>query len=471
MELLNNIFWKYFKEISNIPRKSGNEEKIAQYLVNFATDKGFKYYTDDMYNVVIWKDAYNGYENKDVLGLQCHTDMICEKKDNSHHDFLKDPICLKIDGDFIKATDTTLGADNGIGVAYILAILASEDIKTPPLECIFTTQEETTMNGVNFLDANILKSKRIISFDNFSEDEMWISSATAKEWKSVIHSEKIELENEEICSFSLKLSHFKGGHSGLDIGDSKRGNPIKIVGNLLNNFSDIYLASFTGGSQVNIIPRDCEITFSINKHELDKISLLKTEIENLQKLFPQADISFNRTTNITNCYNKESTEKILNFINEFSNGSLKRDKYENVILSGNFATVNTVSNDIYLTYSIRYNSKDIGEQLEKDIQNIMQKYDVQEIELLHILGYEQDENSSLIKNCEDLYLKVFNKPIKKIRVQACLECGYFSYKIPNLQYIAIAPNIYDAHSPSERMSITSANKMWDFIKKLLENIN
>ena len=186
IETLNYSFWKYFKEISGIARKSGEESKIAEYLVNFAIERNLKYYTDRFHNVVIWKEASAGYEYKEILGLQCHTDMICEKRIKSLHDFYKDSLDLIVEGDFIKAKDTTLGADNGIGVAYILAILDSKKIKSPRLECIFTVQEETTMNGAKYLDSAILQSKRIISFDNFSEEEMWISSATAKEWSSYI---------------------------------------------------------------------------------------------------------------------------------------------------------------------------------------------------------------------------------------------------------------------------------------------
>lgn len=161
---------------------------------------------------------------------------------------------------------------------------------------------------------------------------------------------------------------------------------------------------------------------------------------------------------------------MLNFINNFQNGGIEKDDYDNIILSGNLGAVKSESETITLLYSIRYNSNQLGLELEKNIQNNMQQYNILIKDYTHILGYEQDENSKLIKICENLYFKYFNKEIKKIKVQACLECGYFAAKIPNLQFIAIAPNIYDAHSPSEKMSIKSANKMWYFIIKLIENI-
>jgi len=471
LDTLNYTFWKYFKEISNIPRKSGKEEKIAKYIINFAIERNLKYYTDKFNNVVIWKEASYGYEYKETLGLQCHTDMICEKRINTEHDFLKDSLNLIIDGDFIKATNTTLGADNGIGIAYILTILDSKKIQTPKLECIFTVEEETTMNGVNYLDSSVLQSKRIISFDNFKEDEMWISSATAKEWSSTTEGAQISLNPDKFSTFCLNLSHFKGGHSGLDIGDNTRGNPIKLTVQLLKCFSNIYISDFKGGSKVNIIPRNSEIYFSINNYELPKLSLLEAEISKLRKKYPNSDISLTKINNTTKSYTRQFSENLLNFIDNFENGDLAKDEYGNIILSGNFAAVKKENGIINLLYSIRYNSNTLGIDLEKKITSSMKQYNVQVKEFSHILGYEQDSNSKLINFCENLYLKHFNREIKKVQVQACLECGYLSDKIPNLQFIAIAPNIYDAHSPYERMSIKSANKMWGFIVKLLENIN
>lgn len=470
MGLLNYGFWKYFKEISDIPRMSGKEDGIARYLIDFAMDRNLKYYTDNLNNVVIWKEASLGYEYKEILGLQCHTDMICEKRKNSEHDFSREPINLIVDEEFIKAKNTTLGADNGIGIAYILAILDSEKIKSPMLECIFTVQEETTMNGVINLDESILKSKRIISFDNFREDEMWISSATAKEWSATMFADKIDLNYDNTTSYSLKLSHFKGGHSGLNIGEEDRGNPIKTLAKLLKNFSSLYISSFEGGTKVNIIPRNCEINFSINNYELNKITSLENEIARIKRKYPFADINLKKIETLTKCYNRNTSKNILGFINDFQNGAIARDNYGNVILSGNFAAIKTEYNNINLLYSIRYNSNELGINLEKNVLNIMREYNINENECTHILGYEQNENSKLIKSCENLYLKTFNRNIKKVKVQACLECGYFADKIPNLQFIAIAPNIYDAHSPSERMSIKSANKMWNFIVDLIEKI-
>jgi len=277
MEEFKQGFLKYFYEISKIPRKSGNEEKIAKYLIEFAKERNLKYYTDSKFNVIIWKDASIGYEDKEILGFQCHTDMVCEKVDGSNHDFLKDSLDLIIENGFLKAKDTTLGADNGIGVAYILEILDS-NLNTPKLECIFTSTEETTMEGVRFLDGNILKSKRIISFDNFLDTEILVSSATAKRWVSKIYMKRQE-KDENLIYYKLDISGFKGGHSGIDIWNKKRGNPIKIVADMLNELESISISEIKGGSSENVIPRDIKIVFAIEKSERGIIEKIESKFE------------------------------------------------------------------------------------------------------------------------------------------------------------------------------------------------
>ena len=203
--------------------------------------------------------------------------MVCEKIDGSNHDFSKDSLDLIIENGFLKAKDTTLGADNGIGVAYILEILDS-NLNMPKLECIFTSTEETTMEGVRFLDGNILKSKRIISFDNFLDTEILISSATAKRWVSKIYMNRQE-KNENLLYYKLNMSGFKGGHSGIDIWDNKRGNPIKIVADMLNGFESISISEIKGGSSENVIPRDINVVFAIEESERDILEKIESKFE------------------------------------------------------------------------------------------------------------------------------------------------------------------------------------------------
>lgn len=465
-------FLKYFYEISKIPRKSGNEEKIAKYLIEFAKKRNLKYYTDSKYNVVIWKDASIGYEDKEILGFQCHTDMVCEKVDGSNHDFLRDSLDLIIENGFLKAKDTTLGADNGIGVAYILEILDS-NLNTPKLECIFTSTEETTMEGVRFLDGNILKSKRIISFDNFLDTEILISSATAKRWVSKIYMKRQE-KDENLIYYKLDISGFKGGHSGIDIWDKKRGNPIKIVADMLNELESIRVVEIKGGSSENVIPRDIKVVFAIEESEKDILEKIESKFEILKKVYGNIEIYLKeleyKEKEEIKIYSKEDTKRLLEYIICYKNGPLEYDEEGNVILSGNLGRIESFENYVLLKYSVRYNDKNIGEKLVSEIEENMGKYNVICEDSSYMLGYEEPKESKLLNIVEKAYIEVMGNISKKKKSQACLECGYLGQKIENLEYIAIAPNIFDAHSPKERVEIASANKVWKIVEKLIENI-
>lgn len=472
MEEFKAGFLRYFYEISKIPRKSGNEEKIAKYLIKFAKERNLKYYTDSKFNVVIWKDASVGYEDKEILGFQCHTDMVCEKIDGSNHDFSKDSLDLIIENGFLKAKDTTLGADNGIGVAYILEILDS-NLKMPKLECIFTTQEETTMEGIRFLDGNILKSKRIISFDNFLDTEILISSATAKRWVSKIYMKKQE-KDENLIYYKLDISGFKGGHSGIDIWDKKRGNPIKIVVDSLNELESIRVVEIIGGSSENVIPRDIKVVFAIEESERGILEKLESKFEILKKVYGNIEIYLKeleyKEKEEIEIYSKEDTKRLLEYIVNYKNGPLEYDEEGNVILSGNLGKIESFENYVLLKYSVRYNDKNVGENLVTEIEENMEKYNVICEESSYMLGYEEPKESKLLDIVEKAYIEVMGNIPRKKKSQACLECGYLGQKIENLEYIAIAPNIFDAHSPKERVEIASANKVWKIVEKLIENI-
>ena len=472
MEEFKVGFLKYFYEISNIPRKSGNEEKIAKYLIKFAKERNLKYYTDSKFNVVIWKDSSIGYEDKEILGFQCHTDMVCEKVDGSTHDFLKDSLKLKVEDGYIKTYDTTLGADNGIGVAYILEILDS-NLNMPKLECIFTSTEETTMEGVRFLDGNILKSKRIISFDNFLDTEILISSATAKRWVSKIYMKRQE-KDENLIYYKLDISGFKGGHSGIDIWDKKRGNPIKIVVDRLNELESIRVAEISGGSSENVIPRDIKVVFAIEESEKGILEKIENNLKSLKKVYGNIDIYLKELVDEgkeeIRIYSKEDSKRLLEYIAYYKNGPLEYDEEGNVILSANLGRIESFENYVLLKYSVRYNDKNIGEKLVSEIEENMEKYNVICEESSYMLGYEEPKKSKLLDIVEKTYIEVMGNIPKKKKSQACLECGSLGQKIENLEYIAIAPNIFDAHSPKERVEIASANKVWKIVKRVVENM-
>ena len=281
MEKLNydiNDVMKYFYEISKIPRMSGKEDKIADYVENFAKENNLQYFRDIYNNIIVIKEA-NRNGNQNSIILQCHLDMVCEKDENSNHNFETDSLELYIDGDYIKAKGTSLGADNGIGVAIALSILSSTKICHPRIEAIFTVQEETTMGGAKQLDTSMLKGNKMICLDNMNEEELIIGCAGAKIFNYEIVGEKIEKDTNEYKLIKIAMNGFRGGHSGKDI-SKERGNPIKEMGHFLENIFNKYnitLRNIYGGKKVNVIPRECYCEIYINNKDFNKI---KQEITN-----------------------------------------------------------------------------------------------------------------------------------------------------------------------------------------------
>ena len=444
---------KYFEEISKIPRKSGEEDKIVEYLKNFAIERNLEYCTDNYRNIIIKKNAAPGKENNKPIALQAHTDMICEKTPESKHDFSKDGLDLYVEDDFIKAKGTTLGADNGIGVAIILAVLDCEKIKAPKLECIFTSEEETTMLGAINLDLDNIESNRIISLDNGKEGKILVSSAECNEWKGKMNFRKDKLTKK---GFELVYDNFKGGHSGGNIGDETRGNPIKLAIEILKQLEDVQLADIRGGSRVNVIPREVSVKFVTENKNAEEIIIKEI---NKQKEYYGKDIKIelNGIEEISEVIDKENTKKIIEFITEFQNGAIKRDEQGNVLQSGNMAKVKTNETNIEIEFSERSNMKD-------------KKYDVEILWNQNLKGVPKRENNTLAGECEKLYKELYHEEMEEIVSQGVVEGGFFVSKKPSCEYVCIGPNTFDVHSPSERLSITSTKKIWKFIKELLNKM-
>lgn len=457
---------KYFEEISKIPRKSGEEDKIVEYLKNFAIERKLEYYTDDYRNIVIKKEATLGKESKDSIALQAHTDMICEKTPESKHDFSKDGLDLYIDGDFIKAKGTTLGADNGIGVAIILAILDCEKMNAPKLECIFTSEEETTMLGAINLDLGKIESNKIISLDNGKEGKILISSAECNEWKGKINFTRCQSNQK---GFELIYDNFKGGHSGGNIGDETRGNSIKLAMEIIKKLGDVQISKIEGGSRVNVIPRNAYIKFTTNNTDAEKI--IKNEIAKQKEFYgKEVKIELNKIDNISNIIDEESTKKIINFITEFQNGAIKRDEKGIVLQSGNMAKIQTNEENIEIEFSERSNVYEYEKEYLENLNNLIKKYDMEILWYQNLKGVPKREINTLASECKNLYKELYNEEMEEIVSQGVVEGGFFTSKKPSCEYVCIGPNTFDVHSPSERLSISSTKNIWKFIKELLNKM-
>lgn len=457
---------KFFEEISKIPRKSGKEDKVVEFLKKFAIERELEYYTDNYRNIIIKKEASQGKENSPTIALQAHTDMICEKLPDSKHEFSKDGLELYVDGDFIKAKGTTLGADNGIGVAIILAVLDCEKIKAPKLECIFTSEEETTMLGAINLDLANIESNRIISLDNGKEGKILISSAECNEWKG-----KINFSREETVKpgFELVYENFKGGHSGGNIGDETRGNPIKLAIEILKKLEDVQLANITGGSSVNVIPREVTVKFVTENNNAEEI--ITKEITKQKEFYgKEVKIELNKDVKIKETIDKEASDKIIGFIEEFQNGAIKKDEQENVLQSGNMAKVKTNEMDIEIEFSERSNVQAFEKEYLENLESLIKKYDIEIVWKQNLKGVPKKEKNTLASECKKVYKELYNEEMEEIVSQGVVEGGFFVNKKPSCEYVCIGPNTFDVHSPSERLSISSTKKIWKFIKELLNKM-
>lgn len=471
-----NEVLNYFYEISRIPRMSRKEEKIADYIENFAKERELKYIRDIYNNIIIIKEATKSDKNSESIMLQCHLDMVCEKEENSNHDFENEGLDIYIDGDYIKAKDTTLGADNGIGIAIILAILNSNKIEHPRIEAIFTVQEETTMEGAKKIDVSMLKSKKMICLDNMNEEELWTGCAGAKIFEYEINGNR-QINSKEHMLIKIGINGLIGGHSGKDI-SKNRGNAIKEMGYLLEKLSNkynIYLKNIYGGEKVNVIPRECYSEIYIRHGDFDEIEkeiidynkLLKRKIEKdnenikviVKEIQAKDDYSFN--------FNM--TKKIINIINEIKNGVYYEDEYSNPLVSLNIGKIQCIENKVKISFSIRTNRAEIEQKLEDELNIIVNKYEIQE-KKSELTGYEHKEKSLFIEKCKKIYKEYFNLNPKVIDMHICLEAGFFGNKIPKLDFIAIAPNIYDAHSPKERCSISSLKRIYNYLILLIKSI-
>ncbi len=459
---------QYFAEINKIPRKSGEEKKIREYLETFAKERNLNYVKDEYDNIIIYKPATKGRENEETLAFQAHTDMICEKDAGVQHDFSKDPIVLYKEGDNITANGTTLGADNGIGVAYMLAILDS-NISIPNLECIFTVQEETTMIGAIKIDEKNIKARKIISLDNGKEGKILISSANCNEWIGRIEADKETINVKKI--YRLQYANFLGGHSGGNIGDEKRGNPIKLAMETLKEISNIQIVKLMGGSRVNVIPREFEVEFCISEDNQEgEINKILESIQKQRAMFKNETIVLETLPEANNiqAYSIKTSRSIIDFINQYKNGALEREEKGNVILSANLAVLTEYEKGIQIEFSERSNQKDLEEKYLETLTELIKKYNIDIIWHQELKGVEKKENNALLEKCQKAYKKLFNKTMEEIISQGVVEGGFFVDKMPDCEYVCIGPNSYDVHSPRERVSISSIEKIWNYLKEVMK---
>ena len=470
----------YFEELSKIPRESANEQAVSNFLVDTAKKLGLEVYQDKINNIVIKKPATKGYENSDGVILQGHMDMVCEKELDSNHNFKTDALDLIIDGKFLRANKTTLGADNGIAVAMGLAILEDNTIEHPQIELLVTVEEETTMRGALELEENILTGKMLINID--SEEEAWVTvgSAGGREIDVTFNEEKEKFENANSDFYRLEVKNLFGGHSGAEIHKNRlNANKVmsEVISELKKNF-DIKLCDIKGGSKDNAIPRECYFDIAIDKSSSQNfMNKSKETFESFKSKYIEQDP--NITFEISKLENKYSEiysnnlfEKVLGILNDLPTGvNTWLKEYPDIVESSdNLAIVKVRDNKIAVILSLRSSEPSVLDNLEEKIITIVKKYNAN----YEVSGGYPEWRFKPISRLRDTAVKtyqdLFNEKMQVTVIHAGLECGAISMHHPDLDMISIGPNIYDVHTPKERMEIASVEKYYKYLVELLKKL-
>ncbi|MBN1252800.1 MAG: aminoacyl-histidine dipeptidase [Bacteroidales bacterium] len=473
-----NLIWKYFDEITKIPRPSKKEEKIIQYLLNFAKNNNLEAEKDDVGNVVIRKKATKGMENVPIVILQSHSDMVCEKNNDVDFNFDTDSIKAYVDGDWVTATGTTLGADDGIGVAAALAILSSDDLQHGPIEALFTSDEETGMTGAFGLKEGFLKGSVLINLDSEDEGQIFIGCAGGKDSAAEFEYKKEKI-NDNCYSCKISISGLKGGHSGDEI-DSGLGNANKILNRFLWRLSekiDFRLSNFDGGNLRNAIAREAYAIISVKQHDKEQIRLAlniySSEITNeLAVTEPDLNIEMDTVDNPDFVIDKETQKRLIQSIYACPHGVIAMSQsIDNLVeTSTNLASVKFIDDKIIIGTSQRSSVNSALIDISTMVKSVFELAGAKVIQSEGYPGWKPKLDSKILQIAKKSYQNLFTQDPQILAIHAGLECGLFLKKYPQLDMVSIGPTVKGAHSPDERIYIPSVVKFWDLLIDILKNI-
>ena len=472
------LLWRHFDEIRKIPRCSKHEEKIRKYILDFTKQHGLKSRTDKSGNVVVAKSASSGMEDKPVVILQGHMDMVCEKNSDVEHDFSKDPIKLKRKGDILTADGTSLGADNGIGIAISLAILEDNTLKHGPIEALFTVDEETGLTGAFALDSNMLTGKIMLNLD--SEDFGVITVGCAGGGDSKIEFPiKTQPINGDLVSTLIKVSGLRGGHSGVDAHE-QRANAVKLLTRMLWKAShnhEFYLTEIKGGDKHNAIPREAFAKVSISAVEKNKfISDLKAEgndiLEEIKPIDPKFTLETEDIEKLNTAFDKGSQIKLLNTLHGLPHGvdKMSYDIPDLVETSTNLATVSTNERNVIIGLSSRSSIMSALQDFRDRIRAIAELSGAKVTEEKPYPGWKPNLDSKLLALSKKIFKDIYKEDPKVEAIHAGLECGIIGEKFPGMDMVSIGPTIKYPHSPEEQVHISTVDKFYTYVLKILENV-
>lgn len=472
MEVLKGLnperVFYYFENICKIPHGSGNTKAISDFCVDFAVKNNLLFYQDELNNVIIKKSASNGYEKKEPVIIQGHLDMVCEKEKDIEFNFLTDSLKLKVDGDLISATGTTLGADDGIAVAMALAILEDKNLKHPPLEVLFTVDEETGMFGAEGIDASKLEGKLLINVDSGCENVITVSCAGGARADLILPLAK---EKAVGTVKKITISGLMGGHSGVEI-NKGRHNANVLMGKLLNKIGKFNLIGIEGGKKDNVIPSFCTAVIATKVNIEDIVNGFVSENYKETDSNLKIDTETLNSADFEYCYTAETSKKAAELITALPNGiiAMSREIEGLVETSLNLGVAEISKESIRLSFAVRSSVNNEKLKLLETLKTIATKFGAEFNDRSHYSAWEYKKDSRLRETSIKTFTEMFGREPAVEAIHAGLECGLFSEKIKGLDAVSIGPDMYDIHSTEERLSVSSVERCYNFILKILENL-
>lgn len=474
-ELEPKQVFKFFEEICQIPHGSGNCKAISDYLVTFAKERNLQWQQDDMYNVIMIKEATEGYVQEEPFVIQGHMDMVAVKKADCDINLEQDGLRLKIDGDRIYAEGTTLGGDDGIAVAFALAILDSQDLKHPRIEAIFTTEEEVGMEGATALDPSICKGRRLLNLD--SEEEGILLTSCAGGCRAHVEIPVVR-EAKQGVIYKIQIDHMYGGHSGTEI-DKEHGNAIKLLARALYMLQKqilVCLVDAYGGGKDNAIPRDAYAYILIQEKDSKSAEAI---FEQIQKAFhseyatkePTMTVTMEQSDGNTDkgVVSAETTTVIAKYLMAIPNGIQHMSiDIEGLVETSLNVGIMELKDNIFTTDSAIRSSIESAKEEVKNQMAIITELSGGSISYHgEYPGWQYNPDSKLRKNMIRIYREMFGKEPEVQALHAGLECGILCDKLPGLDCVSFGPDIFDIHTTEERLSISSTKRMWDYVVRIL----
>jgi dipeptidase D len=476
-ELEPKVVWKFFHEITQVPRPSKQEARITEYIEQVAAAHSIPFKKDKAGNIVLTKAASPGYEGLPTVVLQAHLDMVCEKNGDVQHDFASDPIKTAIDGEWVRAEGTTLGADNGIGLAAALAVVTSDEVEHGPIECLFTVDEETGLTGANALEAGFISGKILLNLDSEDEGELFIGCAGGRN-TSASFQYLPKPTPEEYAYFSIEVKGLSGGHSGCDI-HLGRGNAIKLLARFLApRQDDFVLCSIEGGNLHNAIPREAKAVIGVLQQDKEALRASLNEFASgveyeLKHTDKNVQITMSTTEKPEQYIDEETASDILYALIALPHGVLgMSSEIEGLVeTSTNLASVKSTDEDELTVVTSQRSSIETLKNAASDmVTAVFLLADATVEQGDGYPGWAPDRSSKILQIAQTTYRELFGKEPAVKAIHAGLECGLFLVKYPDLDMISFGPTMRGVHSPDEKLEIKTVAMWWRHLTELLKRV-